>query len=186
MKSKFCFIRKPQGLHPGDFVYHVYVGSSGRELTKLALIREFCKDCGLYLKKWSADVDTTLSLAAQSWRSKDATLTRPFKSCRVNVHELYELIINDSFDAYEANHIDSHFSIWLSHHENPVFVAAENKKNLKQSCSNPHSEVLLRAHLPRRKNLSYGELTPSIQVACYFGFILLMFMVEGWLERVCM
>ena len=174
MKSKYCFIRHPEGLRPGDFVYHLYVGTSWREQAKFALIREYCKDCGLYLRRWSDDVDRCLELAAKSWRSKASTIPHPFRHAEVTVTELYMMIVEDSFEKFESTMPASKFEIYLSHHSTIEFVSCANKSNVSQN-----------ADLPRRKYLSPNQQDSRVSLAIASGFILLIFMLHGLFEQVC-
>lgn len=175
MKSKYCFIRHPEKLCPGDFVYHLYVGSSLREQTKFALIQEFCNDCGLYLRRWSDDVDRCLELAAKSWRSKESTISHPFRGAQVSVNELWKMIIDDSFDKFEATMPASKFEIYLSHHSSTKFIRCANKTKVSQN-----------ADLTRRKNLSSNQQDSRVSLAIASGFILLLLMLHSLFERVCL
>lgn len=132
MKSKYCFIRKVGNLRPNDFIYTVYVGESEREQTLLYLVREYSKDCGLYLRKWSAQVDSMLTLAAKPFRSGRALFLRPFRRASLSIRELYRLIIDDSFDVFEENFKESHFSVWLSFCLRREYVGCYNRLKVSQ------------------------------------------------------
>ena len=103
MKSKYCFIRHQGVLKPDSFIYHVWVGSSLRESVKLALVEEYCKDVGDYFEKWSSVVDSQLDECRARYKVSGNPIASPFKSASVTISELYRMIIDDTFDMFEAS-----------------------------------------------------------------------------------
>lgn len=102
MKSNYCFIRNFGRMRPGSYVYHVKVGTSDREQIKFALVQNYCKDVGIYFKKWSYEVDNALHLAEKAWPSKWGLPISPFQHVSISIYELYKLIIEDGFDSFES------------------------------------------------------------------------------------
>lgn len=147
MKSYYCFIRNYGRMCPGSFVYRVAVGSSDREQIKLALVREFCNQVGCYFKKWSTQVDTSVQLAKAQWLNGKPTLATPFFHPSVTISELYDMILDDSFDLFESNYKPSSFHFWRNLRNSPSYIQLMNKKSSITACQ-PH----------QRKNLSYGKL----------------------------
>ena len=101
MKCKYCFLRHPQCTNAGDYVYCVWVGSSLREQTKKTLVEEYCKDVGMYFKKWSCLVDSALEMAYHRFQDDRNKLSRPYIILQININELYQRIIDDSLDSFE-------------------------------------------------------------------------------------
>ena len=146
MKSNYCFIRNYGQLKAGSFIYRVSVGTSDREQIKFALVREFCNQVGCYFKKWSSQVDTSLQLAKTPWLKDKPTLATPFFHPSVTISELYDMIIDDSFDLFESNYKPSSFHFWRNLRNSPTYIQLMNKKSSITACQ-PH----------QRKNLSYGR-----------------------------
>lgn len=147
MKSNYCFIRNYGHLKAGSFIYRVSVGTSDREQIKLALVREFCNQVGCYFKKWSAQVDASVQLAKAPWLKDKPALATPFFHPSVTISELYDMIIDDSFDLFESNYKPSSFHFWRNLRNSPTYIQLLNKKLSITACQ-PH----------HRKNLSYGML----------------------------
>lgn len=143
MKSKYCFIRRVGELEPNDVIYQVWVGSYLSEFTKLTLVQEYCKDCGLYFEKWSPQVDSHLDKAKARFRLDGNPIANPFRSASVTISKLYAMIIDDSFAKFEKNLPMTPSEKWMQFHHSLSYY---------QSLSRPN--VLRNAHLPRRKNLS--------------------------------
>lgn len=147
MKSNYCFIRNYGQLKAGSFIYRVSVGTSDREQIKLALVREFCNQVGCYFKKWSTQVDASVQLAKSAWLKDKPTLATPFFHPSVTISELYDMIVDDSFDLFESNYKPSSFHFWRNLRNSPTYIQLMNKKTSITACQ-PH----------QRKNLSYGRL----------------------------
>lgn len=165
MKSYYCFVQNFGKLLPGSFVYHVSVGVSQREQTKLSLVENYCRDCGIYFKKWSALVDDAIELAGQPFKACKGYSGKPFIHTYVSITELYEMIIDDSFTTYERNYVPSQSELWCSFRNLPTFIAQMNHKKCITSCQ-PH----------RRKYLSpaYRDLIFGGNLAIGFLFLLLL------------
>lgn len=147
MKSYYCFIRNYGCMCPGSFVYRVSVGTSDREQIKLALVREFCNQVGCYFKKWNTQVDASVQLAKSAWLKDKPALATPFFHPSVTISELYDMIMDDSFDLFESNYKPSSFHFWRNLRNSPTYIQLMNKKSSITACQ-PH----------QRKNLSYGRL----------------------------
>lgn len=105
MKCKYCFLRHPQCTNAGDYVYCVWVGSSLREQTKKTLVEEYCKDVGMYFKKWSSQVDSALEMAYHRFKDGSNKMARPYIILQINISDLYRRIIEDSLDAFETRSV---------------------------------------------------------------------------------
>lgn len=144
MKSKYCFIRHGGNLNPGDVIYQVWVGSYLSEFTKLTLVEEYCRDCGLYFQKWSVEVDSHIDKAKARYRTDGNPLAHPFRSASVTISKLYALIIDDSFARFEASLPTTRFELWLQFNHRVEYYQSLNRSNVTPS-----------AILTRRKHLSH-------------------------------
>lgn len=173
MKSKYCFIRNFGLMRPGSFVYHVVVGTSDREQIKFALVREFCEDTGVYFRRWSDDVDKALDFAANGWSSMWHLSFSPFRHVRVNIETLYQLIIDDTFETFEAKAPASKSELWLFHNLDPLQIISKPTPVSITSC------------LPqRRKNLSPRRYTEGVKFLVGLALILAVLVADAIVERV--
>lgn len=138
MKRKYCLVRETGNLDVGSFVYVVWVGSSLRESTLLALVEEFAKDCGWYFKRWSANVDSALELRTKQLRVDGTRIAPPYQMISINIRECYERIIDDSWSDLESNHVMTHQETFLRFRHDPAYLRQFNRKNGNTSC--PPSE----------------------------------------------
>lgn len=104
MKSYFVFVRDLGRFKPDSVVYSVSVGESEREQIKLALIKEYCKNCGLYFRQRSDRTDKTIDNLAKSLFKGSAFPRLHIRSIQVSISQLYHLIIDDSFDSLEKRY----------------------------------------------------------------------------------
>lgn len=168
MKSKYCFLRDVGHLVPGSFVYHIWVGSSLREFAKLKLVEEFCRDNGIYFEKWSDQVNSFLSEKAKRFQDNGNVFCSCFASASISISELYSMLIDDSFDAFEANQVATPFEVWMRCHNVPEYIARMN-----------HTKVIQHASPSRSKNLSLKQKGELVQaVACMIG-VLILFMLDA-------
>lgn len=161
MKSKYCFIQTKGRIEPETFIYVVWVGSSLRESTKLALVEEYCKDQEFYFKRWSALVDSALDEVRRTIGQGAAGARFKFKMISVTISELYRLIIDDSFGILEKDYTENQQSIRFMFENTIRYHEAMNLQNVSQ-----------RANPLRRKNLSSKKLTEGKRfVACIIGIV---------------
>ena len=159
MKRKYCLVRLNGDLGVGSFVYVIWVGSSLRESTLLALVEEFCKDCGWYFKRWSREVDSALELRTKISRSDGTRCVKPYQMISLSIRQCYDAIIDDSWASIEANHTMSPQETFMRFRLHPDFLRAMNVKQRTTSC--PPSR---RKYLSPRKSRAFYELTPAIVV----------------------
>lgn len=164
MKSKYCFIQTKGRLGPETFIYVVWAGSSLRESAKLALVEEYCKDQGFYFKRWGAVVDSALDKVRESVGTGANGGRFAFKMIPVSIHELYNLIIDDSFGAIEKNYCESQAGVRFMFGNTIRYHEAMN-----------HQNVIQRANPLRRKNLSSEKMTDGKRfVACMVGILAIL------------
>ena len=172
MKSKYCFLRTNGQLSQGDVVYQVWVGSFLREFTKLTLVQEFCKDCGLYIEKWSPEVDSHLEKMKAKYGGGASVLSSPFLSASITISKLYALIIDDSFESFERNLFLSQSEKWCRYHQTIKYIGTINRSN-----------VLQNAYPPRRNNLSLRNGNEGFKAACCFVGILILMAIDALMSH---
>ena len=142
MKKRYYFVRHSGGLSVGETIYHVWVGSSEREKTKLALVQAYCKDNDLPLVLWSQKVDSLIESFMEKHNADGCTLAKSYRTAYITINTLYHLILDDSFDKFEAQNYASHFEIYLNHRNDPNFMARENRHSCITPCQPHHAENL--------------------------------------------
>ena len=148
---------------PGSFVYHVWAGSSLREFAKRKLVEEFCRDNGIYFEKWDDQVNSFLDEKAQRFRDNGNVFCSCFASASISISELYSMLIDDSFDTFEAKQVAKPFEVWMRCQNVPEYVARMN-----------HTKVIQHASPSRSKNLSLKQKGELVQaVACMAGMVML-------------
>ena len=163
MKSKYCFLRSSGLTSPDDFVYVVWVGSSLRELAIKSLVEEYARDCGLYFKRWSPQVDSDIDKASSRYLTDANALGFAFRSISISIQELSNLIVDDSFDAMEKAYTMSQSEKWCRFRNSIEYVSALN-----------HSFVILNASPSPRKYLSLAKKSQRVRVvACFIGIVIL-------------
>ena len=163
MKSKYCFLRSSGLTSPDDFVYVVWVGSSLRELAIKSLVEEYARDCGLYFKRWSPQVDSDIDKAGSRFKTDANGLGFAFRSISVSIQELSNLIVDDSFDAMEKAYTMSQSEKWCRFRNSIEYVSALNR-----------SFVILNASPSPRKYLSLAKKSQRVRVvACFIGIVIL-------------
>ena len=167
MKSKYCFLRSRGNLSPGDVVYQVWVGSYLREFTKLKLVQEYCKDCGLYFEKWSPEVDSRLEREKSRFCSDGRQFTSPFLSASITIDKLYAMILDDSFDSFEKSLNLTPFEKWCRYRQTIQYYQSINKSN-----------VLHHAYPHVRKNLSLRNGNEVYKAVCGFVGILVLIALD--------
>lgn len=163
MKSKYCFLRSSGLSSPEDFVYVVWVGSSLRELAIKSLVEEYARDCGLYFKRWSPDVDSHIDKAGSRYLTDANGLGFAFRRISVSIQELSNLIVDDSFDAMEKAYTMTESEKWCRFRNSIEYVSAIN-----------HSIVIQHASPSPRKYLSLAKKSQRVRVvACFIGIVIL-------------
>lgn len=163
MKSKYCFLRSSGLTSPDDFVYVVWVGSSLRELAIKSLVEEYARDCGLYFKRWSPEVDSDIDKASSRYLTGANGLGFAFRSISISIQELSNLIVDDSFDAMEKAYTMSQSEKWCRFRNSIEYVSALNR-----------SFVIQYALPSPRKYLSLAKKSQRVRVvACFIGIVIL-------------
>lgn len=142
MKSGYYFVRHSGGLFVGITIYRVWVGSSLKDGAKRKLVELYCKENDLPFVKWTQEVDSLITQFKDKFEVDGCALASPYRTASISISQLYRLIIDDSFNKFEAENYSTPFEIYLNHRNDPDFVARENRKNRDTSCQ-PHHAVNL-------------------------------------------
>ena len=144
-------------------MYVVWVGSSLRELAIKSLVEEYARDCGLYFKRWSPQVDSDIDKASSRYLTDANGLGFAFRSISISIQELSNLIVDDSFDAMKKAYTMSQSEKWCRFRNSIENVSALN-----------HSFVIQNASPSPRKYLSLAKKSQRVRVvACFIGIVIL-------------
>ena len=168
MKRKYCLIRMDGELSPGSFIFVVWVGSSLRESATLALVEEFCKDCGWYFKRWCREVDSALELRTKYARVDGNPMARPYGSISMNIQECYNHIIDDDWITLERNYVMTPQEKFSRFHNDPDFLTKFH--GLKRGTSCPPSV---------RKYLSHSQRGGFYSLAAPAAFIVFLIVLDA-------
>lgn len=153
------------------FVYHVGVGTSEREQTKFTLVREYCKDCGLYFEKVSQDSDRAVSNLQKSLFGGSAFIVSPLHHAKISISQLYDFIIDDSFEAFEKSYIAPRGTHIFRSKVNPNYICQERRKKIKS--------LLL---TPARKYLKSESAADLDSFLINSVLVAIIFLLAGYLE----
>ena len=171
MKRYYYFVRNLNGFGPDDVVYKVAVGSSMREHAKLTLVSEFAKDCGMYFHPVSDVSDRAIDSLANSLFKGTSFALMHLRRANVSISGLYQMIVDDSFTAFEKNLAEPSAKIRLLSLLSPSFFFINHTSNSNTTCQ-PR----------RRKYLSLAEGSENTRVLIGVCLILVLFMLAGYLE----
>lgn len=175
MKSYYYFVRRPSGFSRKDVVYKVYAGKEREEQVLLALVQEYCKDCGLYFQVVSDVSDNTVRMLARSIFGSSIFALNMMRMKTISIGECYSRIVSDCWSDIEDSMIES---TAFFHHLDCYGVRFNNSSSLfkrKKSCPPV-----------QRKNLSQDN-QEQLQVAMIgFGLILAVFLIAAKIENAMM
>ena len=173
MKRKYLFVRKMNHFSVDDVVYHVWVGNSQRELTQLALVQCYCKDCGLFMQPWSDRTAKSVQNLANGLFPGTSAAIFLLKRADVTISELYQMILDDSFTAYEKRLARPKGWSTILHLFDPSLQRYQTQSKCNTSC------------LPLiRKYLSDSMKDDFTRATIAFCLILALFLTSGYLEGI--
>lgn len=171
MSHYYYFVRNLNNFGINDVVFLVRVGDSQREQIKLALLREYCKDCGFYLRIRGEESDKAIEMLRGSVYKGWNYLFSPLKVAQLSISQLYRLILDDSIGAYEKSLVQTRFSYNFRRKIDPNFLFSQySKKNV------------IRPATGTRKNLKSGQGIDAFGAVFGFALILAVFLLVAWLE----
>lgn len=171
MSHYYYFVRNLNSFGVDDVVFLVRVGESQREQIKLALLREYCKDCGFYLRIRGEESDKAIQMLRGSVYKSWHYLFSPLKVANLSISQLYRLIIDGNIEAYEKSLNQTRFSYNFRRKIDPNFLFSQfSKKNV------------IRPATGTRKNLKPGERIDAYGAVFGFALILAIFLFAAWLE----
>lgn len=172
MKRNYWFVRQMHQFGVDDVVYKVAVGSSMRECAKLELVKQYCKDCGMYLHVVDDDSDKAIELLANSLFPDSSFSMLYIRRANVSISELYVMIVDDSFKVFEDALTFTHAHALLLSILSPSSYYAQAHNQCNTICQ-PY----------RRQYLSHTDSTEIQGVLIKCGLILGLFLLSGWLEH---
>lgn len=172
MKRHYWFVRQMHQFGVDDVVYKVSVGSSMREHAKLELVKQYCKDCGMFFSLVDDDSDKAIELLANSLFPNSSFSMLYLRRANVSISQLYDMIVDDSFKVYEDALTFTHAHALLLSILSPTSYYAQAHNQCNTTCQ-PY----------RRKYLSHTDSTEIQGVLLKCGLILALFLLSGWLEH---
>lgn len=171
MKKIFVFVHVVGKFSPNDVVYHVQVGESARDAVQLALIKEFCRDCGFYLKERGRDTDIMTDNLAKGVYPNAMIPRLHLRIVSISVSDCYRRIIDDDWCDIEASFTrsKSYFHI-LSRTSDNVYSPSRWPKARKCPA------------FRTRKYLSPLLEEEAARVALSFAIIAFLFLFIGFLD----
>lgn len=160
MKRKYCLIRNAGELKPDSIVYQIWVGSSLRDSTFLALVQEFCKDVGWYFELWSLEVDSQLSQRTKCRSLCGDRITTPYAMISLSIQQCYDAVVDDSFDYLEAHRVMTPQETRQRFSQAPAMLRLLNRKTCDTPCP-PHRCK----YLSRRRQYGFYDVAPTIALA---------------------
>lgn len=173
MKSYYYFVRNLNGFNSDDVVYKVAVGVSFKDVAKMSLVQEYAKDCGMYFEIVSNKSDAAIGQLAKSLFAGSSFPEMYLRTAVVSIHELYKMILDDSFITFEKNLGFPRQQAQLLSHFSPSFKL----RNSPSSCITFCPSL-------RRKYLSQRESTDFTRACIGFGLILGLFLLSAYLEGI--
>lgn len=171
MKKIYVFVHVTGRFSPDDVVYHVHVGESKRDGVQLALIKEYCQDCGFYLRERGRDTDIMTDNLAKGVYPGAMIPRLHLRFVSISVSECYRRIIDDNWSDIEASSVrsKSYFHI-LSRTSDNVFAPSLRPKAIK------------RPAFRTRKHLSPVIEDEFTRVVLSFAIIAFLFLFIGYLD----
>jgi len=170
MKSYFVFVRNMSRFDRESVVYDVTVGTSERDQIKLALVQEYVKDCGIFFKRRDLTTSTTIANLAKSLFQGSALPSLHLRRAKVSIAQLYDLLIEDGFDAYESHLKQPRGTFRLLSTLDYKTISPSLPCNTKRTAI-PSS----------RKNLKYEGRYDALQACVGFGLILIIFLCAAYI-----
>lgn len=172
MKRHYWFVRQMHQFGVDDVVYKVSVGSSMREHAKLELVKQYCKDCGMFFSLVDDDSDKAIELLANSLFPNSSFSMLYLRRANVSISQLYDMIVDDSFKVYEDALTFTHAHALLLSILSPTSYYNQAHNQCNTTCQ-PY----------QRHYLSHIDRTEVKDVLLKCGLILGLFLLSGWLEH---
>lgn len=171
MKRYYYFVRNLNGFGSDDVVYKVAVGSSMREHAKMVLVSEFARDCGMYFQPLSDVSDRAINSLANSLFKGTSFALMYLRRANISISDLYQMIVDDSFIAFEKNLAEPTTKLRLLSILSPSFFFINQPSKCITSCQPSRS-----------KYLSHAKGSENTHVLISVCLILVLFMLAGYLE----
>lgn len=173
MKKNYCYLRRTSGISKSDVIYKVPIGTSIREMRKKALIEAYSNDVGTYFKLWDDDCDKALEFCSKMVFGKVPKLFQGFRVQTISIDRLYKMIVDDSFDEFEASLSPTQTQIQMLQSLSLIPQSQSSTSVSHEDCQSVS-----------RKNLSHDKLSDAQSAIIMSGLILVLFLIVGYLENV--
>lgn len=100
MKTYYLYVPDGDGIGRDSAVIWLVVGSSSRELTRLALLQSYAMDLGQFLRKRDVDTDFWLESHAKRLFPESNCPRLHFQTVEIGIMECYRRIIDGTLEAY--------------------------------------------------------------------------------------
>lgn len=171
MTHYYYFVRNLNSFGIDDVVFLVRVGESQREQVKLALLREYCRDCGFYLRIRDEESDKAINMLRDSVYKGWHYLFSPLKVANLSISELYRMIIDDTIESYEKTLVQTRFSYNFRRKIDPNFLFSQKSQKIVKGPA-----------IGKRKYLKSRQGVDAYGAVFGFALILAVFLLAAWLE----
>lgn len=171
MVHYYYFFRDLSKASTDSVIYSVKVGENEKDQVKLALVKEFCKDCGFYFKPVSTTSDAAVKKLEKRLFPASSLYSSPMKRATVTIRDLYQLIMDDTFIFFERS--------LSAPRGNFLFSVFQRTKNLPTSkIQNFHKSRPSK----QRKYLKLGNAEDLNSFLIGSVIVLIIFLLSGKLE----
>lgn len=155
MKHKYLLVRDPNEFKPDSVVFCLWVGSSTREQSILALVQEVAKDCGWYFSKWNSEADFWLIQNASLFYPLSVFPVTRLLRADMNITDFYHEFERRNLDVIEKRVIypkaflhhlavtDPNAAFQISHKAKPSLALSVKRKNLKSESAHEWEKAII-------------------------------------------
>lgn len=177
MRRKYCLVRNPEAFSPETVVFCLWVGTSSREQTYLALVESYCMDLGWFLRPWDEDTNFWLISKCKPIRPSSKFPQLWQRMAQMSMRSFYKILMEQNLDQYESTlKYPPRFITTISTIDEAFFwsLRSEIQNGIKKASSSRSAE---RALSVARKYLSNAEDREKLFGVVGFGLLLLVLYV---------
>lgn len=171
MVHYYYFFRDLSNASAGSVIYSVKVGECEKDQVKLALVQEFCKDCGYYFKPVSTTSDAAVKQLEKKLFPVSSLYSSPMKRTTVTIQALYQLIMDDTFVFFERSLAAPRGNFLFSVFQRTKNLPTSKIKKFHTSCPSK-----------QRKHLKYRNAEGMNSFLIGSAIVLIIFLIAGKLE----
>lgn len=184
MRSKYCLVRNPEQFNPETVVFCLWVGTSAREQTYLALVESYCLDLGWFFRPWDVDTDFWLISKCKPIRPSSKFPHLWQRMAQMSMRSFYKILMEQNLDQFETTlKFPSRFITTISTVDEAFFwsLRSEIQNGFKKASS---SRSAGRALSVARKYLNNAEDREKLFGVVGFGLLILVLYVYSVLIQV--